>query len=68
MMMQLQQALKPGKSIPDINNSSTSLYFRFSIFEIRGGNQPECVFVQFQLEPTHDDAASEGFKPRTIHS
>jgi len=68
MMMQLQQALKLGQSVPDVNNSSTSLYFRFSIFEIRGGNQPECVFVQFQLEPTHDDAALAGFKTRTTSS
>jgi len=29
MMMQLQQALKLGQSVPDINNSSTSLYFSF---------------------------------------
>jgi len=48
MMMQLQQALKLGQSVPDINNSSTSLYFRFSIFNIRGGNQPECVFVHLK--------------------
>ena len=68
MMMQFQHALKPGQPVPDINNNSTSLYFLFLIFEIRRGSQPECVFVQFQLEPIHDDAASEGFNTGTIHS
>jgi len=56
MMMQLQQALKLGQSVPDINNSSTSLYFRFSKFVeaisqnvfLFNSNWSQLMMMQFQ--------------------